>query len=372
MVTHVMTGVEIFSEGTWNGRTFGPADLDSMESSFTTLGLSGRIPLKLGHEGPDDRELDEDSPLRQFALGWVKKVYREGKKLLCDWEIPEQVHKWIDSGMLRHVSVELLPNVQAGTRVIPWVLDAVALLGSDQPAVGILKDLKESMARRATHSSHGERVNFSRVGVINNLSGDNEDMSDAVKELADQLAALRVEMSRKDDRIAALEKVSTKQRETEGQLTALQQQVQKDKVLAHRASLVDRLEAAVKAEDIQPKVRANFITVYGVEDDDQVLKVTTEQVEDFIKANPNPFKKRETKKVVSLSKADGDLPAGTPADQELVLRVEARLRERDIYQPTADDIQRETLALFRANPELGERYKASVNVAINHPHAQRQ
>jgi hypothetical protein len=36
----------------------------------------------------------------------------------------------------------LLKDVQADTRKIPWVLDAVALLGATQPAIGILRSLQ--------------------------------------------------------------------------------------------------------------------------------------------------------------------------------------------------------------------------------------
>ena len=47
-----LKGAEIFDVGTHNGRTF-VDDLTGIERSFDALGLSGRIPLKLGHDGDD-------------------------------------------------------------------------------------------------------------------------------------------------------------------------------------------------------------------------------------------------------------------------------------------------------------------------------
>lgn len=95
------------------------------------------MPLKLGHNG--DQPLTDGQP----ALGWVSRVYRDGRKLLADFiDMPTSIYEMVKAGLYKFVSVELAKNVLAGTREIPWVLDAVALLGADQPAVGTLKDLQ--------------------------------------------------------------------------------------------------------------------------------------------------------------------------------------------------------------------------------------
>ena len=69
-----------------------------MATSFDALGLAGRVPLKLGHEDGKHRDSDGDllDTADQFALGWVTRVYRAGKKLLSDWEVPESVYNAID------------------------------------------------------------------------------------------------------------------------------------------------------------------------------------------------------------------------------------------------------------------------------------
>lgn len=372
----ILTGVEVFSEGVWNGNTFDAADLDAICTSFDALGLSGRVPLRLGHPKRDSDGALIDAQ-DQLALGWVTRVYHEGKKLLCDWEIPDRVAALIDDGHLRHVSVELLKDVQAGTRVLPWVLDAVALLGSDQPAVGILRDLKKSlstMSLDATTLSHAGRVECSRDDqqTTINFTGVTSVMSENVTALAEKIAAMQVQLNAVLEENARVKGENTTLKGVQSQLTALQTTVKQTEVRTHRARLTELLEAAVKSEDIQPAKREAFGRVYGLEDDDQVMQVTAEDVTSFIKDNPNPYKKKAASKIVSLTRATDDVPAGTSVEDEMRLRVEAALRESGVKEPTSDDWQRESIRLFKQNPDLASRYRTSVNVAISHPSASRQ
>jgi hypothetical protein len=152
-----ITGAEIFDTGNWNGRPFTDEDLNGIVDTFNVLGLSGRVPLKFGHSGTDARTNDGDP-----ALGWIEKVYRKGSKLVADiTDVPTVVYDAIKKGLYKFVSIELLKDLKAGTQTIPWVLDAVALLGATRPAVGHLKDLQAlAMSRRL--SFDGERVTFSR------------------------------------------------------------------------------------------------------------------------------------------------------------------------------------------------------------------
>lgn len=155
MTTQTLEGAEIFATGQHNGLEFTEADLDGIVRSFEVLDLAGRIPLKFGHEGDDARD---GAP----ALGWVTRVWREGRKLLADFAgIPGAVFDAIQAGLYKFVSVELLRDVKAGTREIPFVLDAVALLGKTAPAVGTLKDL-QSLTMRRPALQFAERVAFTR------------------------------------------------------------------------------------------------------------------------------------------------------------------------------------------------------------------
>ena len=159
MTTATLRDCEIFAAGEWNGLPFTEADLDKIVASFDALNLTGRVPLKMGHDGADARSND-GAP----ALGWVDTVRRVGNKLLATISLTsEKLAEGIRAGAYKFVSVELLKNVQADTRQLPWVLDAIALLGATQPAVGTLKALSQSLAPMSRSGSlvFAERLSFS-------------------------------------------------------------------------------------------------------------------------------------------------------------------------------------------------------------------
>lgn len=365
MSTKIITGAEIFASGTWNGLTFSDDDLDQIVRAFDALQLSGRVPLKLGHEGPDVRE----DPTTQFAMGWVTKVWRDGKRLLADMSVPDKVYDLIKAGFLKFVSVELLRDVKASTRNIPWVLDAVALLGSDQPAVGTLKDLQAlTMARdfefasRATFA-RAEPLSFQQsTGARHSMSDDN---NSAIGTLQAKLLELgsRVEAVESENRALRNENADLKQ--VKGRFERLSDQVKQSEVNAHRTAIKNRIEAAVKAEDILPAARERFNKIYRVEDNEAVMKIDMQDVEEFIQENPNAAKKRKERKValVSLATFADDVPDTVPVDQEATLRVRAWFKEQGIKNPTADDWQRGTVEVFRALPDVAQRYKAAADAA---------
>lgn len=365
MATKQIKGAEIFAEGSWNGLSFSERDLDGIVSSFDAMGLSGRVPLKLGHEGPDAR----DNPESQYAFGWVTRVWREGKKLLADLDIPEKVHTLISDGFLNFVSVELLKDVKVSTRNIPWVLDAVALLGADQPAVGILKDLKAlTMARDFKFAS---RVAFSRAdhvpfkstnsqGEHRHMSNDNQDLATVVRELTEKVAAMSNQINETQSENRELKRVNTELTQIKGRFERSQEERQQERVDARRKEVRDRLEAAVKAQDILPAARERFNKVYRVEDDEAVMTIDLADVEEFIKENPNTQKpKPKRKSFTALNDPDGDVPDDVSVDQEALLRTNALLMKRGVMNPTAAELQQAAVQVFRSNPDLAARYKAA-------------
>jgi len=300
----------------------------------------------MGHEGPDAR----DNPETQFALGWVTKVYREGKKLLADFTVPEKVAAWIRDGMLRFVSVELLRDVKADTREIPWVLDAVALLGADQPAVGILKSLSLTMAR-STALQCRERVAFSRDNPT--TGGRKPTMADDPKDDVKAILA-RLEKAEKERDSLALKAARTDEAETK--LNELQSKTHQEKVTAHRASLMALFEAPIKEKKILPSTREQFKRVYKT-DSDAVLDVTAADADVFIRANPNPD---APKPPASLGGTDPN----DPADKALSFARAQVRADRDTGK-TPDQIVLEAIqAQMRANPELGTAWKNAPGGAI--------
>jgi hypothetical protein len=138
-----------------NGLTFSVDDLMKIATANHALGLSGKIPLKFGHN--DAQPLLDGQP----AIGWCENLRVVDDKLLGDFVgLPKVVYDAFKMGRYKTVSVELLKNVQAGTRIIPWVVDACALLGADQPAFGNLKDLQSLTMARGAAPKHESRATF--------------------------------------------------------------------------------------------------------------------------------------------------------------------------------------------------------------------
>ena len=78
-----LKGVEVFSVGNWAGDAYTEQDLDAMVSSYPTLGFQPTA--KAGHA---DGQEDEAAARKVFgapALGYVSRLYRNGKKLVADF-----------------------------------------------------------------------------------------------------------------------------------------------------------------------------------------------------------------------------------------------------------------------------------------------
>jgi len=304
------------------------------------------VPLKLGHEGPDVR----DDPTTQFALGWVQRVYREGKKLLADFDVPEKVAAWIRDGMLRYVSVELLKDVKASTREIPWVLDAVALLGADQPAVGILKSLSLTMARSTALQCRG-RVAFSRE-TPTNTGGHKPTMADEPNK---DIAAILTRLSALEEENKTL-KLSAAESETNKRLfTELKEKTNSEKVADHRTKMLALFENAIKEKKILPAVRERFKRAYPVDKDD-VLNIPLTDVETFIRENPNPDAPK-----AGATMAGGDTaPVDALADTQALCAARKYVRDNPAEfanMPRWEALTKAGLAVFRANEDLGRSYQ---------------
>lgn len=316
-----IAGAEIFAEGSWNGLTFSESDLDGIVDSFNALGLSGRVPLKLGHSGPDARA----NPESQYAMGWVERIYRDGKKLMADLDLPEKVSALIKDGMLKFVSVELLQDVKASTRKIPWVLDAVALLGSDQPAVGILKDLQSlTMTRQFEFGAMKQFVRADRQDFSTIL--ESQKMSNDMTELAREVESLRA-------------------------------QVQQDRISFHRKAIKEIIESAVAEEKILPSARERFYRTHKI-DTPAVLEVDDQAVAEFIRENPNPdqAKKKATSFAV-ISRSTDAAPEDMQADTEALQRAQAFCREQGWDARDVSKLNAAVREIFTANADLGKRYK---------------
>lgn len=141
--------VEIFKAGSYHdGKSVFTADdvktLAANTNKLLDMGMHNP-PAKLGHD-----EKQVFARLSGFpAVGWVKRVYAEGKKMFADFaDVPAEVVKWIKERRYDHVSPEIyedgLPQFE-DKGVKGMVLRAVAFLGADIPEVKGMGALREAI-----------------------------------------------------------------------------------------------------------------------------------------------------------------------------------------------------------------------------------
>jgi len=275
----ILKDAEIFAAGEWpglnaKGIVFTTADLDSIVSSFMALNLAGRVPLKLGHDGQDPR-LGDGAP----ALGWIESVRRDGNRLLADIKLTsDKLSEMIKAGAYKFVSAELIRNVEAGSRRIPWVLDAVALLGATQPAVGILKELQASMSqfKRAAFRHRGFAT-FKREDKLINDTGVKHDMDEAQVQ-----ALVAAQVKAATDAVAT--KFTAQVTELTTKLSTAEADAKKAQAASHRFAVMAPIENAIAAGKINAAAKERFATLNGIADDGKVMLSNPAMAEEFVKS----------------------------------------------------------------------------------------
>lgn len=275
-----ITGAHIFSAGTWNNMSFSEADLDQIVTSFESLALAGRVPLKFGHN--DEQPVTDGQP----AIGWVSRIWRQGSKLLADFSnVPTVVFDMIKRELYKFVSVELLREVKREGVTYPSVLDAVALLGADPPAVTDLDSLSAlTWSRKETGLRFKARLAFTQGNSSFNSSGvskpmDKKELDEALSQALEPLKAqteeLRVKFSAAESKLAAAEAENAKLK---------QQQQQRDeadrtaRIEANKARFIAITEGAVKCGAISGADRTRLREKF-MKDDESILSMDFEIVE---------------------------------------------------------------------------------------------
>lgn len=278
--------IEIFAPGTYQtvvgtDITLTAADLDRMVANFTALQSFVKPPLKLGHSTSQIVEGQSDG---DPALGWVAALSRVGDKLVAYVaDMPRIVRDAIKAKRYRRVSAEFLldwgktaweRNLKTG--VTGPVLDGVALLGADLPQVANLADLDAYMSQQ-DRTGDSDRfvaaldVTDETVVTLHvddsptDTNAEGHDMSDALKQQNDDIAALkaaldeqRAELARvKAEANTAIASVKDEQTAKIAELTAELAQA-KD---AQRVALAEKreTEATAFAERMAAKDTARIL-----------------------------------------------------------------------------------------------------------------
>ncbi len=136
-----LTSLEIFATGTHrtvSGTvTVVDEDLDKIVDAFNSLKGSNIVKphLKLGHADVQKWFGQKDGIP---SLGWIIKVWRQGKLLLADvTDIPDALIDMIKSNRFHNVSAEIFwdASIEHNGRQFSRVMSAVAILGRKMPVV---------------------------------------------------------------------------------------------------------------------------------------------------------------------------------------------------------------------------------------------
>lgn len=156
--------LEIFAAGTWapsnaSKMTVTEASLDEMVQHFQELQGSNVVKphLKLGHTDAQ-KWFGQDVGIP--TLGWVDRVWREGSKLFADISnVPEALLDLIRQKRFHNVSVEVFTpgQVEFNGKKLGHVLSAIAILGTEMPAVKDLAGLAAALFATQFASSVAEK-----------------------------------------------------------------------------------------------------------------------------------------------------------------------------------------------------------------------
>lgn len=266
---------EIFAVGKWNGLEFDESDLDDIVANFEKLKDVHKPFLKFGHN--DEQKITDGQP----AIGWVSRVYRNGKKLFADFsDVPNVVYEAIKNKLYRTVSVELLFGVDHKDRRYNHVLDAVALLGADHPAVNTLDDLANLLAARTSFSG-GRRVVFETVaGKKTSIDPTKEEDDMPISEEA--FNKLQASVDKLVEKTEAQDKELSTLRRENAELKSEKEDFAKkereSKIKMARDAVNALLDGAVKDKKMTPAVRETYAKQIGVDDDERVQEIDLDQV----------------------------------------------------------------------------------------------
>lgn len=338
------------SVGEANGIPFTLRDLEGICTAFDALGLAGRCPIKFGHN--DDQDITDGQP----ALGWIGRVYVENDRLKADFtDMPTAVYELIQTGAYKFLSVELLRNVTAGTRVLPWVLDAVALLGADQPAFGNLKDLQSLTLKRKPVLQARARVAFKRAATKFSTGApkgmDKAEVDAAIAAaLAEQAKQLTAQFSKQlGDEVTKV---------TAAAKADADAKVAKAAADAHRAQIKAKFETAVKAEALLPAKRESFLKFNRVDDDTSVTQIKLEDVDAYIEEFSDKAKLAAARKPATQGNDQQDPAELKMSAAEVVVHRARKLCFERKQDPTKFEfINQATIEVLKGDKALGESYK---------------
>lgn len=263
--TYDIHGVEIFSEGTWNGDPYNAKDIEDLVTSFGETKPFLKPYLKLGHG--EKQELLEQEGLP--AAGWITNLYQQGQKLLADFSnMPKKIYDLIKAKAYARVSAEIFVNATINGKLYPKTLKAVALLGGETPAVQnlndihalyVIEDAVRAYEKAAQTKVYETIVNHQEeVTMADKKQDPIEPDADDMKKLRDRLSKVESDYAELDKKYKALVDESTGKDKKMSELTAEVAKTAEEKRCVEINSRLDKLVADKK---IVPAQREALFTM---------------------------------------------------------------------------------------------------------------
>ncbi len=346
--TKELKDVEIFKVGKWNNDSYSAKDLDEMVKAFNELKDEIKPPLKLGH-GKQDLLKQQGMP----AAGWISKLKIVGQKLLADIiQVPKTIYELVKKGAYKKISSEIYWGYKANDgHTYPRVLRAVALLGSDIPAVTGLKDVE------ALYKEEGRDIRIATFNMEEEKGG--EEM-EKVKELEEAIIGKDKEIFDKDKQLKENE---AKIKENEEKVKKLEQegtQLKTEKNVAEtekrNAEISSFIETNVKEGKILPRFSDTIKLLLENSTDEKTIKFSeegkekekspAELVKDLVTSMPNLVQFEEitkTKEKVKASKIETKLDEDRVIDGEELANKATEYAEKNkvSYEVALVEVSRE-------------------------------
>lgn len=201
-----ISDVEIFASGVWNGDEYSNADLDGMVAAFDKNKETLKPFLKLGHNNKQKLLANDGLP----AAGWIGALRRVGNKLVADFiDLPKQIFELIQNKAFRNVSSEIYFDIEINGEKFKHMLSAVALLGSNMPAVSTLKDILSlyGLGDYAELKNYADDNNTIKIIEYTNLGKEEEHMpTEQEIKLQAELDAKKKEFAKNESALEQLRK----------------------------------------------------------------------------------------------------------------------------------------------------------------------
>ena len=350
--TFTLEGREIFAVGVHNGDRYTSEDLDEIADNFNQLADLIKPPLKLGHNGKQEKEILRDG---QPALGWVENVRRMGEKLVADFvQVPAVVYAAIMSGRYKRISPEIMGKVKNRDRTFTNVLWAVSLLGADVPAVKNLLDIDKSVnALFAADTKGGLSFSALRGYTLevdeSTIITENKQKEGNMPELEEAQAEAKKYRDKSDADSTRADTAEAKIKEYEAKEKVRLEDEEKVGRTATVADVKAYCEEQVKAGKMLPVTRDAIVV--AIEDGkrsyshaDRAVFVPFEIVKGYVESVEKIFVKEDEEGTGEKKKYDD--VATEVHDRTMKLSVERKIEYGDALT-----------AVLREDSELADRYK---------------